>query len=228
MARELASGIWHVDGRASNVYLIDDDGTLRMVDAGTPGDADRIRSAITDAGYVVADVEHVLLTHFDYDHIGALATLAPDMTASVVAAEPDASYVAGEDSPGFTSLKGAFQRLSSLFGSLPDLPVERVGDGDRIGSFTVRTTPGHTPGHVAYVSQRRNAAALGDLVRERNGDLRPSPWYLSADTGAVRESIRSLATRSPDFDLACVGHGTPVTENGIDRLVQLAKRFEEG
>jgi len=220
MVTELAEGVWWIDLGGTNAYLVDDDGVLTLVDAGMPWHADDVAAAIADAGYAVSDVERVFVTHYDMDHVGGLSRL-DDLDATIYVGERDADLVAGRSSPPIFDRKGAFQRLSGLFVSSPNARIEPVADGDRIGSFTAYHTPGHTPGHVAYVSEELGVAFLGDLVRESNGDLEPSPWFLSHDTDAVESSIRDLVERTPDFEVACIGHGIPLKAGGKDALSRL-------
>ncbi|MEE6209071.1 MBL fold metallo-hydrolase [Salarchaeum sp. III] len=220
MVRELADGVWHIDLSGTNAYLVADD-ALTLVDAGMPWHADDIATAVADAGHAVSEVERVLLTHYDLDHVGGLPRLK-GLDATVYAGERETDLVAGREKPSVFDRKGAFQRLTGLLTAPPSARVEPVRDGDTIGSFTAYHTPGHTPGHVAYVSEQLGVAFLGDLVRESGGELEPSPWYLSHDTDDVRASIRDLADRAPDFDIACIGHGTPLLEGGRDALRRLA------
>ena len=90
------------------------------------------------------------------------------------------------------------------------------------GPFDAYRTPGHTPGHVAYEHDERSALFVGDLVLERDGRLRASPWLLSYDTQAVAESIVDLADRAPAAELLAMGHGDPVREGGSVTLARLA------
>ncbi|MGQ3329525.1 MBL fold metallo-hydrolase [Halorubrum sp. FL23] len=224
MATELAAGVWRFELRGVSAYLVDDD-VLTLVDAGTPWDEASIREGFADTSVEVADVERVLLTHYDLDHVGTLAALTPELDATVYAGAFDAAILRGERSPPLRNHKGAFQRLAGVFTTLPDLDVKAVADGERLGSFTAYHTPGHTPGHVAYVSETLGVALLGDLVSESDGDLDPSEWILSYDTGRVLESIRELADRAPPFEIAGVGHGDPITSGGSDALAALARRI---
>ena len=90
---------------------------------------------------------------------------------------------------------------------MPDLRVERVDDGERVGPFDVYYTPGHTAGHVAYEHEERSSLFVGDLVIARDGRLRVSPWPVSHDTDAVAASVVSLADRAPAAEVLAVGHG---------------------
>lgn len=223
MGGELPSGVHRIDCGHVNAYLVDHDG-LVLVDAGLPGCADAIRNAVREAGYGIEDVDRVLLTHYDVDHVGALQRLTPALDAELVTSREAAAMLAGERSPPMTNHKGLFQRASGVMLSKLDLPVVHVEHEAPVGSFTAFHTPGHTPGHVVYVSERLDVAFLGDLVRESDGDLVPSGWLISYDTGEVRASIKSLATQAPFFAYACPGHGEPLGD-GFGRLERLAKRL---
>lgn len=220
MATQLADGIWWFDLTGVNAYLIEDD-VLTLVDAGTPLDAGTIEGEIEETGHTLGDVERVLLTHYDIDHVGALSRLS-DLDAVVMAGAADARILTGERRPPWRNHKGAFQYATRPFVRSPDLPVAPIADGDTVGTFTAYHTPGHTPGHMAYVSEERSAAFLGDLVFENDGSLTPSSWVVSYDTDEVTESIRSLAERTPDFDVLGMGHGVPFLRDGDERLTDLA------
>ena len=223
MLTELRDGVWWYECKGVNAYLLADDDGLTVVDTGTPFDAAHVEGAVDAAGYDLASVSRVLLTHYDFDHVGSTAELS--VGAPVYAGRDDADLVTGEARPG---LSGAKPLLQFALGPLvPDVPADRVrqvDDGDDIGGFTAYHTPGHTPGHTAYVHEERGVAFLGDLVAERDGRLHPSPWFISYDAGRVRRSIAALSERAPAFGAACMGHGTPFERGGSDRLADLVDR----
>jgi glyoxylase-like metal-dependent hydrolase (beta-lactamase superfamily II) len=197
-----------IDLRGTNAYLVG--GTL--VDAGWTWSASSIRSAIKDAGYALSDIERVLVTHYDLDHVGSLSRLArKGLDAPVHVAEPDASYLVGDEKPPLLNRKGAFQRAVGVGIRPPDLRVERVEEGDTVAGFEVYETPGHTPGHVSYIGD--DAAFVGDAFRENGGAVEEMPFYMSYDTEEARESVRKLADLLGD-ETAYVGHGEPVENAG--------------
>lgn len=224
MVTPLADDVWWYDLTGTNAYLVDDDGTLTLVDTGMRWHASELIGGLRDAGFELRDLDRILLTHYDMDHVGGLGAFdGVDLTIYVGAA--DAPFVTGEAKPPLSNHKGLIQRLGSPLNSAPENPVEPVDDGDTVGTFTVYETPGHTPGHVCYVSEDLSTAFLGDLVRETGGQLVPSPWVISYDTGAVERSIRSLAERAPAFDVAAMGHGVPFERNGSEQLASLIERL---
>ncbi|WP_137284800.1 MBL fold metallo-hydrolase [Halorussus salinisoli] len=218
------SGVWWLDLGGVNAYLADDDGDLVLVDAGTPRNAGDIRDGIHEAGYRVTDVARVLVTHYDLDHVGALSKLGID--APVYVGRADAEVLVGRERPDWRNHKGLLQRVTDPLVSVPDLAVRPVEDGDEIGGFTAYHAPGHTPGHTVYVGESPSVAFLGDLVRESAGRLEASPWAISYDTDEVKQSIRRVVRVAPDFEMAAMGHGTPIMRRGSERLRELANRLE--
>lgn len=244
MVTQLRPGVYWLDLTGVNAYLVDSEGLgpsgsrapsddesavkpgegdLTLVDAGTPRDAAAIRAAIDETGHDVAALDRILVTHFDIDHVGSLASLGTDVPVYIGAA--DAPLLTGECAPPLSEMKGVLHRVVRRFVRAPGR-VETVADGDRVGGFEVFETPGHTPGHVAYVNEAVSAAFVGDLAVERGGRLHASPWYLSYDTDDVRESIHDLADRAPAVEALCPGHGTPYLRDGSVRLAELGQRIE--
>lgn len=221
MAERLSEGLWHLDCRTRdkpNVYVVDD-GDRTLVDAGWPGDEATVRAGLDDIGLGPEDIDRVLLTHYDADHVGTLARLTPDLDAPIFVHHEEVPYVAGERLPPWTARNGieALHRLYYRRLDLPDLPIRPVRDGDEFGAFRVYHAPGHTPGHVVYVHEGLDAVFLGDLAFVAGGSLRPSGRFTSYDDQQVEESIRTLLDRVPRFGFVCPGHGPPF-EDGRDRL----------
>jgi len=222
MGIQLDSDVRWFDLGSVNCFLVEDDGVLTLVDAGMPSHADDVESEIEAAGHAVADVERILITHYDFDHVGSLSKL-PDLDAPVYVGEADTPLLTGAKLPRWWNHKGLLQLATRPFLDRPELTIRPVRDGDTVGSFTAYHTPGHTPGHTVFLSESLGVAFLGDLVREKNGRLEASPWIVSYDTDRVDASVRSLADRAPDFEVAAMGHGVPFEHEGSERLRELAR-----
>lgn len=219
MVTQLTDGVYWLDLTGVNAFLLDDD-ELVLIDAGTRFDADDIEAGIGEAGFDLGDLDRILITHYDMDHVGALGKLPVSVPVHIGA--DDAPLLTGERKPPLSGLKTFTQRISGpLVPTLGNERVEVVEDGDRIGGFDAYHTPGHTPGHTVYVHEDRSACFLGDAIVERNGEFRASPWFLSHDTDRARESVRAFAGAAT-FDVAAMGHGTPAATDGSDRLEELA------
>lgn len=222
MVTRLADGVWWFDLQGVNAYLVEDD-ALTLVDTGTPWHRKRLREGVENVAGDLSAVDRILVTHFDFDHVGGLDMDGLD--ATVYVGRADEPYLSGRERPDWRSGKGALQRVTSLFRRPPDLPVETVVEGDTVGGFTAYHTPGHTPGHTCFVHEELSAAMLGDLVRERDGAFERPPRFLNVDHDRAAQSIAAFVDRAPDFEIACQGHGTPVVEGASQRLVACVERL---
>ncbi|WP_227357006.1 MBL fold metallo-hydrolase [Haladaptatus salinisoli] len=225
MAQELAEGVWllelSVPVVGANAFLVDD-GEVTLVDAGLPRRG--LRRELRDAGYGPGAVDRALVTHYDVDHVGGLGDL-PDLDAPVFVGERDAALLSGAYDPPLFHHKGAFHRLSRALVPIPaHLDVRPLEDGARVGGFTAYHTPGHNPGHTAYVHDDLGVGLLGDLAWERGGALTPPKWWDSYDTREIRRSIRRFARSVPSVEVLCMGHGTPIRAGGSEALSALASR----
>lgn len=222
MTRQLAEGVWWIDLGHVNAYLVDDD-VLTLVDAGMPWQHGHIVDAVEEAGFAESDIDRVLVTHHDFDHTGSLSKF--EDLEYIYAGERDADFVAKRRAPPLGNRKTAVQRLSDIFRPAPTVPVRPVRDGDEIGSFLAIHTPGHTRGHVVYLSEELGVAFVGDLVMSDGIGFSPSPWYLTEDPTALEESLAELAEAIPDVNVVAPGHGDPLTEGGAEALREAAKRL---
>lgn len=222
MATVLADGVWWVDLPGTNVYLVADGDSLTLVDTGMPWTGGTVARAIDQIGGE-GSVDRVLVTHFDFDHVGGLETIR-GLDAPVYAGATGAAYLLGEEKPPWTNRKGALQRATDWLHSATDLPVRTVADGDTVGSFTAYHTPGHTPGHTAFVSEELSVGLVGDLIWATDGSFELPPWYLASDHDQARNSLLEFADRIPDFEIVCQGHGTPAVTGGAERLRAAATR----
>lgn len=248
--RRLRADVWLLElGWAaplgSNAYLIDDaidpetgergekrgesenegerEGDVTLIDTGLRYSRRSLREELDAAGYTPADIDRVLLTHYDLDHTGGLDTVSVD--CPVYLGERDIALIEGEWPLPIAHHKGLFHRFARRVFPLPkNIDLRSVRDGDSIGRFTAYHTPGHNPGHMVYIHDA-GVAFLGDLVWGNDDGLTTPFWGDSYDMRRLRESVKRLARRCPSFEVLCLGHGTPFTENGDDKLQALAARL---
>ena len=90
--KKLTDDICMVPGLV-NVYLLDTDGGLVLLDTGFPGTAPKILAGIKQLGQAPADVRHIVLTHCHPDHIGSAAVLKRETGATVWAHPADAPLI---------------------------------------------------------------------------------------------------------------------------------------
>lgn len=233
MADRIGPGIARLDlgfraPLGSTAYLLDD-GDLTLVDAGLPVNGTRVGTEINDAGYTPDEIDRVLITHYDLDHLGGLARLVPELDAPVYMGRRDLDLLDGGYDPPIFHHKGLFHRaVRAVYSPPASLSYHPVVDGDRIGGFQAFHTPGHNPGHTVYVHKKLDAAFLGDLVWNESGEFTIPIRFDSYDMDKIRESVRRFAAASPPFEIGCVAHGGPVLEGGHAALQALADRIGAG
>jgi glyoxylase-like metal-dependent hydrolase (beta-lactamase superfamily II) len=101
-------------------------------------------------------------------------------------------------------------------GSWPRLrttPDVRLAAGDRVGSLEVVASPGHTPGHVAYIDRRDGSLIAGDVYTSYgrvavSNHLYPRfPLAAMATWDKVQDLESARALRALDPAVLVVGHG---------------------
>jgi glyoxylase-like metal-dependent hydrolase (beta-lactamase superfamily II) len=191
------AGDWRrVDLSFVSAYLLVRGGEVAVVDLGTDGSADAIRTALAAAGSDWAGVRHVILTHQHPDHAGGLGGVAPRATA--------ASFYAG---------------AADVAGIVSAQTLKPVDDGDEIFGLRIVGTPGHTAGHVSVFDPATGVLVAGDALRTTDGLAGSDPRY-TADGAQAAASIRKLAAL--DVKTILPGHGDPLTTGAADALRKLA------
>ncbi len=189
----------------------DDDGVI-LVDAGLPGNLDKIRENLEEHGFSLSDVEKLVLTHQDFDHCGCTAELIEETNATVFAHENDAPAIDGREDP----IKGD-ERYPAV-----DVDVELTG-GETIHAdgreVKVIHTPGHTPGHISLLVEDLLISA--DILNvEEDGFSGPRDRF-TPDMEEAVEGLNKLSFK--DFGKVHCFHGGTVDKNSSD----VKKIFEQ-
>ena len=135
------------------IWTIRDGQRAAVVDPG--GDLDRILKALADTG---ATLEKILLTHGHLDHCGGADALRARTGVPIEGPQrEDAFWIA---QLAESSARHGFQPAQEF---TPDRWLED-GDAVTVGNaeLQVRHCPGHTPGHVVFVSTGERIAFVGD------------------------------------------------------------------
>ena len=186
--------------KGSYVYLLD--GAEKMlVDTGLSLRGRHIVKELSSLGVALQEIRHILLTHYDLDHIGNVADLAEKTGASVWASETERPYILGEkDRPGFK------KHLAKVMPVRKPESVKAFPQDGKFGEITVIPSPGHTPGHVCLLFD--GVLFAGDLVENKKGVIKAYPAFWNWDTGRLAQSIREV--EKFEFQWIAPAHGVPV------------------
>jgi glyoxylase-like metal-dependent hydrolase (beta-lactamase superfamily II) len=215
-----------------NFYLVREDDGFTLVDTGLPGSTDAILAAAQAHG---ASIRRIVLTHAHMDHVASLDALhaaLPD--AEVLISARDARFLAGERSLDAAELQG---KLRGSYQTCQTKPTRALAPGDRIGSLEAIATPGHTPGHMAFLDTRDRALIAGDAFQTRGGVavsgtlklLFPFPAIATWHAPTALTSARALRALKPS--LLAIGHGPVLTTPlpAIDQAIaDAAHHLKEG
>jgi glyoxylase-like metal-dependent hydrolase (beta-lactamase superfamily II) len=209
--------------RFVNAFLVREDDGFTLVDTTLGGGAGALIAAADQAG---GSIRRIALTHGHGDHVGSLDALKERLGGSVEVLMPelDARIHAGEK-----VVEG------KLPGSWPTVETKSdvlLSGGDRIGSLEVVASPGHSPGHVAFLDTRDRTLIAGDVFTAYGRLAVTSHFYLRFPFAAMAtwdkakdvESARAL--RALDPALLVVGHGPSQRNPGaaMDRAITRARK----
>jgi glyoxylase-like metal-dependent hydrolase (beta-lactamase superfamily II) len=206
-----------------NAYLVREADGFTLVDTTMPKTGDALLAAARDAG---APIRRIALTHGHGDHVGSLDELKGKLGAEVqvLMSEPDARIHAGE-----TGVEGKPKGSWPTLSTVPDV---RLAPGDRVGSLEVIPSPGHTPGHVAFLDTRDRTLIAGDVfttfgsVQVTNHFYWRFPLAAMATNDKQQDLASARALRALDPSLLVVGHGGAVSGPGtrMDAAIRSAER----
>jgi glyoxylase-like metal-dependent hydrolase (beta-lactamase superfamily II) len=222
---EIIEGIHRVDEASANmahanVYLLINGEELTVIDTGTSGNAQKTVEYIQKIGHKPTDVKTIILTHYHMDHMGSAKELKDLTNAKVAAHTEDADFVSGKKP--FPKPKNILFRAVSTFVKPAPVQVDVIlKEGDKISGLTVIHSPGHTPGSIMLLDEKRKVLFAGDTLRYGGKKISGAPEQFSADLNQAKESVAKASTLN--FDIMLPGHGEPLKPNASEEI----KKFNE-
>jgi glyoxylase-like metal-dependent hydrolase (beta-lactamase superfamily II) len=193
-----------------NCFFVREVDGLTLVDTNVAGSAAGILNA---ARGLNAPIRRIVLTHAHIDHVGSTDALIREL--------PDVELVVGLRESRLLQRDfslDAEETGKKLFGfpGVKCKPTRLLVDGDHVGSLQAVPSPGHTPGHMAYLDFRDGSLIAGDAFTTQMGVIAagvfkfyfPFPALFSWNRQRAAESASKLRNLEPAR--LAVGHGKTI------------------
>jgi glyoxylase-like metal-dependent hydrolase (beta-lactamase superfamily II) len=206
--------------RFVNAYLVREDDGFTLVDTTLGGAADDLIAAAQAAD---GQIRRIALTHGHGDHVGSVEGLKQKLgqNVEVLLGETDARILAGE--------KVVDGKLPGSWNEVKTVPHVRLRAGDRVGSLEVVATPGHSPGHVAFLDTRDRSVIGGDIftaygsLQVSNHFSVPFPFAAMATWDKAKDLEAAKTLRALEPRVLVVGHG-PATPDPLAAMDAAIKK----
>jgi glyoxylase-like metal-dependent hydrolase (beta-lactamase superfamily II) len=213
-----------------NCFLVREADGLTLIDASVKGSGADILAATAGE-----PIRRILLTHAHVDHMGSVD--------EIVAKQPGITVGASERSLPFLQVPpnrklhpeelqngGTGDGKGEVKGATPGMvtPVDVILQaGDVVDSLRVIETPGHIPGHIAFLDERDGTLYAGDALFGIGhlGVTGWAPWWFPLNKCWSRPLAKQSAERLLDFEINrfATGHG-PMRDGGRAALQQAIAR----
>ena len=193
------------DGLDTEVYVLECDGGLILVDVGfTPQCHGSIQAELDEMGKNWEDIEMIIITHAHGDHIENLPQVRGLTGAEVVIGEGDESKL--------------FERT----GVKADVVL---GHGDLIGvcgGVEIVHVSGHSDGNLCLYLRGYKAIIAGDTIfGDSEGNLEAPPEKYCEDVVEAGKNLGILADY--DFDALLLSHGRNTMAGAKEKVLKLIK-----
>ncbi|MBN2004492.1 MAG: MBL fold metallo-hydrolase [Anaerolineae bacterium] len=222
--KEIVPGVYGIGLGGVNVFLVEADDGLVLIDAGMPNRDTQILSALRDLSRKPEEVRYILVTHAHVDHVGGLAALKK-ATGAITMAHPVTATDLREGlsqrpispAPGLANkliynllLKNATPSRAESF------VIDReVNDGEVVaGGLTVVHTPGHTAGHLSYLWPRHGGVLFIGDAAAAFFRLGYPPLFEDFEEG--KHTLAKIGKM--DFQVACLAHGQAIMKDAPARF----------
>ncbi len=213
-------GLSHPDSSCNldcNIYIVDCNNELIMIDAGTGRDFDTVIENIKNDGLNPSKISKILITHSHSDHAGGACEFSKQFNCEVCILDKEAYIIEnGVDKDFFLDIAKRTGIYSSDY-KFPNCKVSlKLKHGDKIKcgntTFNVLNIPGHSKESVGYLVEFPEGKAFfsGDIVTGE-GVL----GVINCE-GSEMSDYRKYMPRLSDLDIDMIfpGHGAFVVSGG--------------
>lgn len=192
--KEVVAGIYSIKNNYVNMYLVKNGDSYIAIDAAI--EQQNVKQEMDKLKIAPEAVTAVLLTHTDYDHVGAIKLFK---NAKVYISTAEQQMINGE------TVRDMIIKKNKL-----DSAYEMIEDNQTIDISGLKVkgilTPGHTPGSMSYIINDEYLFS-GDTLSLKDGkaDIFSELFNMDSDTQA--KSITKLANLSGIKDVFTAHYG---------------------
>lgn len=205
--------------------LLVDHESIVLIDTGLEGDDQReiLSRQFEENGVDFSQLNKIILTHQDFDHIGGLHGILEhsDQSIAVYFHEDERPYIEGEKE--LIKVKGKI--MPSLIKLIKKIELIQLLEDKEVlnilGGLTVIHVPGHTPGNICLYHHKSKTLIAGDSINIMGNKLAgPNPIF-TPDLEKAKDSLKKLL----DFDVENIicYHGGLFNMNANHALKNLIK-----
>lgn len=194
---EIAPRVHKLTGFIANQYLLVSDGELTLIDAGLPGNQNRILDYIQKIGFQPTSLKRILITHADGDHSAAIGELKTITQATVYASQIEAEAIRAGVSSRPLKPRGLQKPIYALskriIPTIPN-PVDEILHPGQIlpvlEGLLIIDSAGHSPGHLSFHLPIASILFAGDSIwGSRNG---PIAYATTANTWDMQLAVSAF------------------------------------
>jgi glyoxylase-like metal-dependent hydrolase (beta-lactamase superfamily II) len=221
-AIQLTPGVWRIPllGDFVNGFMLrDDDGQVTLIDMGIAKSGPKVMAALASIGSGPSDVTGLMLTHAHADHAGGAAYVAQQTGREFGIPAEDAEYATAGRNPPRDPRFRLGRLMTRTDKGFDPVPVgETFTDGQVVpfaGGIEVVHTPGHSPGHAAYLHRDSGVLITGDSIFNVLG-LRWSIKSFCTDFRMSQQTAVRLAEL--DYTTAAFTHGAHLSDRPREHI----------
>ncbi|GAA0086443.1 MBL fold metallo-hydrolase [Clostridium sp. CTA-7] len=226
------------DGENNTIYpvILEDEKEMILIDCGYPNFLKLIEDVAISNEIDIKKLSKIIITHHDFDHMGALAEFKRKYpSVQVLASKEDAPYINGNKK----SLR--LQQAESIYNSLPEEEKEQAKNFHKMlksieicnvdinlkdkdyfdfcGGIEIVSTPGHMPGHISIYHKESKSLIAGDALVIDNGDLVIALPQYTLDMNEAKKSVERLLNY--DINRIICYHGGIYEKNIIKAIKRI-------
>ena len=198
-------------GQSDAIYpvILEDENEMILIDCGYPNFLSLIEEAALAKNINIKNLSKVIITHHDYDHMGALAEFKRKYPkVKVLASEEEAPYIDGsKKSLRLEQAENIYDSLSenekveadyfhkileSIESCNVDIKLKDRDYFDCCGGIEILATPGHMPGHISIYHKESKSLITGDALVVENGELVIALPQYTLDMEEAKNSVKKF------------------------------------